>query len=124
MKKSIVIVLIVIVTSSVWVCAEDAPRVFTDDDLQNYGSSDRYYRDRKEERDQYYQDKQETREEDKRERDISNSQKRIDIEERNKRREECKSEAKSKIFWCPATDKGGECKRQWTNAYRDCNFID
>jgi hypothetical protein len=128
-----IIACIFVVMSSVWVFAEDAPRVYTDSDLQNYrsssgdssksrDSSDIYYQDRREERKQYYDDKKETREEDKRDKDISDAQRRLDMEQRNKRREECRSEAESKRFWCPAKDDG--CRRQWTNAYRDCNFID
>jgi len=133
MKIRMVIILISIFMVSVYVFAEDAPKVYSDDDLKNYGSSsgsssDRYYQDKSEERyqyyqdkkgerDQYYQDKKETQQQSLRE--TSNS-----IEEREKRREACRSEAKSKQFWCPATDKHDACKTGWTNAYRDCNFID
>lgn len=133
MKMSIVITLIFVFMSSGFVFAGDAPKAYTDGDLKNYrsssgdssksrDSSDLYYQDRREERKQYYDDNKETREEDKRDKDISDAQRRLDMEQRNKRQEECRSEAESKVFWCPANDRG--CKSRWTDAYRDCNFIE
>jgi hypothetical protein len=127
MKIRMVLMIIVIIALSTPVFAEDTPRVYTDSDLQNYKSasddwSDKYYRDKREERYQYYQDKKEAREDDSREREIVESKQRLYLEERERRREACRSEANSKLFWCNAKDK--LCRWQWTNAARDCNFID
>lgn len=127
MKTTIVIACIFVFMSSVCVFAGDAPRVYNNEDLQNYGSSsgdssDRYYQDRKEERDQDYYDRKQTREEDNSERERAAAQRRLDMQERDKRREECRREADFNKFACP--DKDFQCRGQWTNAYRDCNFIE
>lgn len=116
MKTSIFIVLIFfIVISSAF--AEDAPRVYTDSDLQQYrssgDSSDRDYQDKKEERTQYYQDKSEDRNQ-------YYKDKKEAMEEMNKRQKKCRDDAESKLFWCP-TKGHSACVSQWTAAYRNCN---
>lgn len=127
MKTTTIIACIFVLMSSVSVFSGDGSRVYTNEDLQNYGSSsgnpsDRYYQDRSEERDQYYHDKKQIREEDSTDRESAATQKRLDMQERNKRREECRREAEFNRFACPAKDF--QCRGQWTNAYRDCNFIE
>lgn len=77
------------------------------------GRSD-YYEDRRDERGQYYDDKKQTQ------KDLLEENRRL-IADRERRREQCKSDAKSQEFWCKSNDHG--CKSRWIAAYNSCNYI-